>query len=81
MLIWLRLPFLTTRELDFLNPKELSGIQMLGPKVKSSALKSLETENPPTQTAIEQIYFPGLHNLVRISFPNLKASRISVMRR
>lgn len=81
MLIWLRLPFLSVREFDFLNLKELSGIQMLGPKVKSSALKSLEAEKLPAQTAIQQIYFPGLHNLVNIFFPNLKASRIPVMRR
>lgn len=81
MLIWLRLPFLSVREFDFPNLKELSGIQMLGPKVKSSALKSLEAESPPTQTAIQQIYFPGLHNLVNMSFPYLKASRTPVLRR
>lgn len=81
MLISLRLPFLCVSEFDFLNLKELSGIQMLGPKVKSSALKSLGAEKPPSQTAIQQIYFLRLHNLVNISFPNLKASRIPVMRR
>lgn len=47
---------------------------MLEPKVKSSALKSLEAKTPPTQTASQQIYFPGLHNLLSISFPSLKAS-------